>query len=94
MYLAPAALEATLAVVRDRSAPGSMLLMTYATEEMAAILEGPPQFREVDSIVGRKIESPYAHRASPLHLLLEPDEIGYLNVTLPRSQRTHRRAWP
>jgi methyltransferase (TIGR00027 family) len=41
MYLPPAAVDATLAVVRDRSALGSTLLVTYATEEMAAILEGP-----------------------------------------------------
>jgi len=41
MYLAPEALEATLAVVSARSAPGSTLLMTYATEDMAAILAGP-----------------------------------------------------
>lgn len=37
MYLAREALEATLAVVRDRSAPGSSLLVTYATDEMAAL---------------------------------------------------------
>lgn len=41
MYLPPAAVDATLSVVRDRSSPGSALLVTYATEEMAAILAGP-----------------------------------------------------
>jgi methyltransferase (TIGR00027 family) len=41
MYLPPAAVDATLSVVRDRSTLGSTLLVTYATEEMAAILEGP-----------------------------------------------------
>lgn len=41
MYLPPAAIDATLSVVRDRSSPRSVLLMTYATEEMAAILSGP-----------------------------------------------------
>ncbi len=41
MYLPPAAVDATLSVVRDRSATGSTLLVTYATEEMAAILSGP-----------------------------------------------------
>jgi len=41
MYLAAEAVDATLAVVRDRSAPGSTLLVTYMTEELATILEGP-----------------------------------------------------
>ncbi|MFO0681986.1 MAG: class I SAM-dependent methyltransferase [Sandaracinus sp.] len=36
MYLVKEALEATLAVVRDRSTVGSSLLVTYATDELAA----------------------------------------------------------
>lgn len=40
MYLPPEAVDATLDVVRDRSAPGSSLLVTYATQELAAILAG------------------------------------------------------
>ncbi len=41
MYLPEAALDATLAVVRDRTRPGGALLVTYATQELASILEGP-----------------------------------------------------
>lgn len=41
MYLPPEAIDATLRVVRERSAKGSTLLVTYATEDMAAILHGP-----------------------------------------------------
>jgi methyltransferase (TIGR00027 family) len=41
MYLVPEALEATLAVVRDRSARGSTALVTYATPELTTMLEGP-----------------------------------------------------
>ena len=41
MYLAPEALEGTLAVIRDRSALGSTLLVTYATEALTSMVEGP-----------------------------------------------------
>jgi len=41
MYLAPEALDATLGVIRDRSARGSTLLVTYATPELTTMLDGP-----------------------------------------------------
>ena len=85
-----------LAAAGERRAPAERDVGVLGHEQRieTAILERTRQFGEVDAVVGRKIENTYAHRVSPLHLLLEPDDIGYLNVTPPRSQRTHRRAWP
>jgi hypothetical protein len=69
-FLVAAAGERRAAAQRD------MGVLGHEQRIEAAILERASQLGEVDAVVGRKIESPYAHRASPLHLLLEPGEIG------------------
>ena len=64
---------------RRAAADRDMGVLGHEQRIEAAILERAPELGEVDSVVGGKIESPYAHRTSPLHLLLSPTISATLN---------------
>lgn len=73
MYLAREALEATLAVVRDRSTPGSRLLVTYATDEMAALAAGGTRLTIGESPLGPLVELGFGVLGEPLRGRMSPE---------------------
>ena len=91
MYLDPAAMEASLRTISERSAKGSALLMTYGTPELAAILDGvlAPLAPVVDLAFGLlgeplrgRMTRDEAHARLLAHALVPREDTGSLEWAL------------